>query len=66
MKLKRGTRARITLTDGTTLEGTVRFTFSWWTWRLSEVEVHARQGSVTAAGYFLVPKRSALFVQVEE
>jgi len=67
MRIKRGTKARFTLTDGTTLAGIVRFSWGWFSWRVTEVTFYdARTGEPVAAdGYFIIPKRSVRFVQVE-
>lgn len=63
MKLKRGSTARITLIDGSTLEG--RVVSRWWgPLRLEDVTFHTTHGSTPAAGAFVIPKRSVLFVQV--
>ena len=66
MHLKRGTKARITLTDQTTIAGTIRFSLGWWSWRLADVTVYGQHDGVAAAGTFIVPKRNILFVQVGE
>lgn len=66
MYLKRGTKARLTLNDQTTIAGTIRFSLPWWSWQLTDVTVYGQHGGVTAAGTFIVPKRSVLFVQVGE
>lgn len=57
---------RVTLVDGTTLEGKVVFSWRWWTMRLVGVTVHGRTGPIEAAGYFVLPKRNILFIQVGE
>lgn len=64
--MRRGTRARFTLTDGSTCEATVRFSWSWFSWKLADAVFHdQRTGEpIPADGYLMVPKRSVLFVQV--
>lgn len=64
MHVKRGSKVRVTLVDGTTIGGTVRRSFAWWTLRLEDVTAYDRTGEVPAAGFFLVPKRGILFIQV--
>lgn len=64
MQLRRGTRARFTLLDGTTLEGTVRWSWMWSTVRISRVHVNSAAGAQLIAGTVLIPKRSVVFVQV--
>lgn len=68
MRLKRGSTARFTLTDGTTLEGVVRF--NWWSgsFKLTEaIFFDARTAEPTpAAGLVWIPKHAVLLVQVAE
>ena len=66
MRIKRGTRARFNLTDGSVFEGTVRFCWYLFCWKISDVVTYdVRTDSESEAqGWLLVPKRSVLFVQV--
>lgn len=64
MRLKTGTSARIVLTDGTTVVGTVRFSWRWRVIKLTDVLTQTRDGEVLADGYLLIPAGSVLFVQV--
>lgn len=68
MRIKRGTTARFTLTDGTTIEGIVRF--GWWSgaFKLEKtIFFDARHAEPTpAAGIVWLPKRAVLFAQVAE
>lgn len=64
MRLRHGTRARFTLADGSTLEGTVQRAWQWKAWRLAKVQALTSTGAASAAGRFIVPKRAVLFVQV--
>lgn len=61
---KKKTTVRVTLVDGTTLEGAPSFAWRWWTLRLVGVTVHTKTGPIEAAGYFVLPKRNILFMQV--
>jgi hypothetical protein len=64
MRLKYGSSARIVLLDGTSLVGTVKFSWRWRTVKLVEVTTHIPGGDVTVDGHLLIPARSILFVQV--
>jgi hypothetical protein len=64
MRLKTGTSARIVLLDGTTVVGTVRFSWRWRVIKLTDVLTQTRDGEVLADGYLLIPAGSVLFVQV--
>lgn len=62
--MRHGSKIRISLTDGSTLEGTLRFSWGWWSYKITAVTVHVPQGSIGAEGAFFVPRRSVLHVQV--
>ena len=68
MRIKRGATARITLTDGTTIEGKTRY--SWWSAGFKITEAlffDARHGEPTpAAGIVWVPRHAVQLVQVTE
>lgn len=64
MYLKRGTRARFNFTDGTCIEGTVQFSWSWNSWKVTETDLLSREGSVRAEGYQILAKRHIAMVQV--
>ena len=68
MRIKRGSTARITLTDGTTIEGKTRY--SWWTAGFNITDAifyDARRGEPTpAAGRIWVPRHAVVLVQVTE
>jgi hypothetical protein len=64
MRLKHGSSVRIVLVDGTTIVGTVRFSWRWRTIKLTDVVTATRDGEILADGYLLIPTRSVLFVQV--
>jgi hypothetical protein len=64
MRLKHGSSVRIALVDGTTVVGTVRFSWRWRTIKLADVLTQTRNGEIAADGYLLIPARSVLFVQV--
>jgi hypothetical protein len=64
MRLKTGTSARIVLAEGTTVVGTVRFSWRWRVIKLTDVVTQTRDGEIIADGYLLIPARSVLFVQV--
>jgi hypothetical protein len=64
MRLKLGTSVRIVLVDGTTVVGTVRFSWRWRVVKLTDVLTQTRDGEVLADGYLLIPATSILFAQV--
>jgi hypothetical protein len=64
MRLKTGSSARIVLADGTTVVGTVRFSWRWRVIKLTDVLTQTRDGEVLVDGYLLIPARSVLFVQI--
>lgn len=64
MWLKHGSGVRIVLIDGTTLVGTVRFSWRFRTIKLTDVVTQTREGEIRADGYLLIPVRSVLFAQV--
>lgn len=64
MRLKLGSSVRIVLTDGTTVVGTVRFSWRFRVVKLADVLTQTRDGEVLADGYLLIPARSILFAQV--
>lgn len=65
MYIKRGTRARFNLTDGSAIEGVVRFSWSLTSWKVDKVRVYVRTEMTEAGGdHMLVPKRHVLLVQV--
>ena len=64
MRLKHGSSVRIVLVDGTTVVGTVRFSWRWRTIKLADVVTQTRDGEILADGYLLSPVRSVLFAQV--
>lgn len=66
MRLGNGAKARLVLTDGTTIAGTVRRSWRWRTTRIESAEIYDRTGPVRAEGYLLIPARSILFAQVEQ
>ena len=65
MRLKPGSKARVVLEDGTTLEGTAARSWQYDVVRLNNVTAHTRQGEVTAApqSFFLVDSYRIMFVQ---
>jgi hypothetical protein len=64
MRLKLGSSARIVLTDGTTVEGIVRFSWRARVIKLVDVVSATAHGDIKLDGHLLVPARSVLFVQV--
>jgi hypothetical protein len=64
MRLKHGSSVRIILMDGTTLAGTVRFSWRWRTVKLTDVLTQTRGGEIIADGYLLIPAHAIMFVQV--
>lgn len=64
MYLKPGSAARLTLKDGSTVEGVVAHSRRWGVHRLNKVRVFTRVDPVKVAGHFLVSKHNVLFVQV--
>lgn len=66
MRLEVGARVRLTLTDGTTLEGRVnrRPSLLSQSWHLGRVSAVTQHGASEAVGRFIVPNRSVLLVQV--
>lgn len=64
MRLKLGSSARIVLNDGTTIEGTVRFSWRFRVIKLVDVVTLSRDGQVKLDGHLLIPAASVLFVQV--
>lgn len=64
MWLRRGSRARFNLTDGTTLEGVVQRRINLLSWRLVRVTAHTPSGPAEAAGVFIVPKARVQFIQL--
>lgn len=62
--LKPGLAARLILTDGTTLAGTVARSGQWGVHRLNKVTVYTRIDPERVAGHFLVHKRNVLFAQI--
>lgn len=64
MRLKHGSSVRIVLVDGTTVVGTIRFSWRWRTVKLTDVLTQTRDGEIVADGYLLIPGRSILFAQV--
>lgn len=65
MRLKHGSSVRIVLVDGTTIVGTVRFSWRWRVVKLTDVVTQTRDGEILADGYLLIPHRSVLFAQIE-
>lgn len=63
MRIRSGTRARFTLADGSTFEGTVQRRWPFGAWRLTKVQAVTGSGNVNAAGRFVIPPRSVLYVQ---
>lgn len=64
MRLKHGSSVRIVLADGTTVVGTVRFSWRFRVVKLADVVTATRDGDILADGYLLIPVRSILFAQV--
>ena len=64
MRLKLGSSARLVLSDGTTVEGVVRFSWRIRVIKLVDVVSQSRDGGIKLDGYLLVPARSLLFAQV--
>jgi small nuclear ribonucleoprotein (snRNP)-like protein len=64
VRLKNGSSVRIVLVDGTTVVGTVRFSWRWRVIKLTDVVSQTRDGEIVADGYLLIPERSVLFAQV--
>lgn len=64
MWLRRGSRARFNLTDGTTVEGVVQRRFNPFAWRLIRVSVQTPTGPTDAVGVFIVPKWRVTFIQL--
>lgn len=65
MYIKRGTRARFNMTDGSALEGVVQFSWSLTSWKITKVHVHTPHGMTEAGGdHMIVPKRHVTMVQV--
>lgn len=65
MRLPIGATARLILTDGTTLAGTVARSGQWGVHRLEKVTVHTRTDGAPLAGYLQVDKRRVLFAQID-
>jgi hypothetical protein len=63
MRIRRGTRARFNLIDGTTVEGTVQTGWAWWAWRITRPVVDTPAGPVDAHGVIYVVRRHVVFVQ---
>lgn len=64
MRLKQGSSVRLVLSDGTTVEGVVRFSWRFRVIKLTDCVTLTRDGQVKLDGYLLVPARSVLFAQV--
>lgn len=64
MRLKLGSSARLVLSDGTTVEGVVRFSWRFRVIKLVDAVSMNQHGQVNLDGHLLVPARSVLFVQV--
>jgi len=65
MWLTPGKRISLTLTDGTTFEGTARFTWAFWrTVRLVDVAVPGSLGVAEVEGEIRIPRHSLVYVQV--
>ena len=62
--MRHGANIRISLTDGTTLEGVLRFSWGWWSYKIEKPVLHTQHGSVPADGHFVVPRHSILHIQV--
>jgi len=62
--MRHGKKYRVNLVDGTAIEGVLRFSWWWSSYRLVDCTFSNQQGeTVEADGYFIVPKRSILHVQ---
>lgn len=64
MRLKTGIKARIVLTDGTTVVGTTAHSGQWGVHKLREVQIFTRLDPESIQGVLLVPKRHVMFVQI--
>jgi len=62
--MRHGAKIRISLTDGSTLEGALAFSWGWWSYKVTNPVFHTPQGAIQADGHFIVPRRSILYVQV--
>lgn len=65
MHLKIGATARLVLTDGTTVAGTVSRSGQWGVHRLDDVTVWNRADQARLEGFLQVDKRRVLFAQIE-
>lgn len=62
--MRHGKTYRINLVDGTAIEGVLRFSWGWSSYRLDDCLFSNREGETTAAdGYFMVRKRGILHIQ---
>ena len=62
--MRHGRKYRVNLVDGSSLEGTLRFSWGWSSYRLVDcVFINQAGVPVEADGFFIVPKRSILHVQ---
>lgn len=64
MRLKLGSSVRLVLSDGTTVEGVVRFSWRIRVIKLTDVVSLNQQGQINLDGHLLIPTRSVLFAQV--
>jgi len=64
MRLKLGSSARLVLSDGTTVEGVVRFSWRIRVIKLTDVVSMNQHGNISLDGHLLIPARSVLFAQV--
>lgn len=64
MRLKLGSSVRLVLSDGTTVEGVVRFSWRIRVIKLFDVVSLNNHGQIKIDGHLLIPARSVLFAQV--
>lgn len=64
MRLKLGSSVQLVLSDGTTVEGVVRFSWRVRVIKLVDVVALNQHGQVSISGYLLIPAHSVLFAQV--
>jgi hypothetical protein len=62
--MRHGGRIKVSLIDGSTLSGVLRFSWGWWSYRITDVQVLTQNGPQDVPGMFLLPRRHVLHVQV--
>lgn len=63
MRLRHGTTALVTITDGSVLRGRVVRSWRWRVMRLIDAVAFTPQGPIDTAGPVLIPHRSIVLIQ---